>query len=568
MPRTLWNGSLSFGLVNVPVQPDRAPRATSTCTSASCTRRTARRSSSAASAPRRTRRSTGRRSARGYELDNGKQVVLTDEELASVQPRKTRTIDIESFVDLEEVDPIYFDHPWFLVPSGESEGTKRAYQLLVEVMESTERAALGRFVMRSKEYLVLVRPRDGLLSLTTLLFGDEVRPTDGDRARRAQAHQEEGRPGRGGDRVARRPTGTPSATPTATASASRAWSGRRRRARRSRRPTEPKQPKPAPDLMEALEADAGADRAEPGKLSGSLGRSTARRCSSSSMLRPVTISTIGPVRRLDLRRAPPARRRSSPRRGGRPRRTRRPPARWPARRPARTECRGATSSSTASGTATRTAKPSANVLQRSHSTGRPASTLSAITGASFGTTPTRGRSVEPARDPDQQRAVADRHDRQRRRLPQLLDDLLADRRVALELSRLRAVLEERQPARARAWRRAASLASSTSAPTWRSSAPSAPSSSSFAWLTCSGTYTTARRPTRCAAQAVAAPWLPVEAVTTSVAPAPGSAAATGSAPRHLNAPSSCGVLALQQQPPPGGQRGRGFLEGRRRHGRL
>jgi DNA end-binding protein Ku len=115
---------------------------------------------------------------RGYELDDGDQVVLTDEELASVQPRKTRTIDVEAFVDLDDVDPIYFAHPWFLVPAGDSEGTLRAYQLLVRAMESSGRAALGRFVMRTKEYLVLVRPRDGVLALTTLLFHDEVRPTD------------------------------------------------------------------------------------------------------------------------------------------------------------------------------------------------------------------------------------------------------------------------------------------------------------------------------------------------------------------------------------------------------
>jgi DNA end-binding protein Ku len=114
--------------------------------------------------------------AHRYDLD-GKQVVVTDEELASVQPRKTRTIDIEAFVDLAEVDPIYFDHPYLLVPAGDSEGTLRAYRLLVEVMSRTERVALGRFVMRTKEYLAAIRVRDGALSLTTMLFHDEVRPT-------------------------------------------------------------------------------------------------------------------------------------------------------------------------------------------------------------------------------------------------------------------------------------------------------------------------------------------------------------------------------------------------------
>jgi DNA end-binding protein Ku len=110
---------------------------------------------------------------------NGKQVVVSDEELASVQPRKTRTIDIEAFVDLEQIDPLYFDHPYFLVPAGDSEGTRRAYRLLVEVMAGHDRVALGRFVLRTKEYLVAVRVLDDALALTTMRFHDELRPTKG-----------------------------------------------------------------------------------------------------------------------------------------------------------------------------------------------------------------------------------------------------------------------------------------------------------------------------------------------------------------------------------------------------
>jgi DNA end-binding protein Ku len=177
VPRTLWSGSISFGLVNVPVGLVSAAR------DLDLHFRQLHRKDGA---PIEQRRYCSEENvevdweevARGFDL-NGKQVVVTDAELTLVQPRKTRTVDIEAFVDVEEVDPIYFDHPWFLVPWGESEGTKRAYRLLVKVMESTDRAALGRFVMRTKEYLVLVRPRDGLLSLTTLRFHDEVRPTKG-----------------------------------------------------------------------------------------------------------------------------------------------------------------------------------------------------------------------------------------------------------------------------------------------------------------------------------------------------------------------------------------------------
>src|SRR5829696_7659301 len=177
MPRSIWNGSLSFGLVNVPVQLASAAR------DLDLHFRQLHRKDSA---PIDQRRYCSQDDAevdweevgRGFERDGGKQVVLTDAELSSVQPEKTRTIEVEAFVDLDDVDPIYIDHAWFLVPSGESQGTRRAYRLLVEVMEDTGRAALGRFVMRTKEYLVLVRPRDGLLALTTLRFHDEVRPTD------------------------------------------------------------------------------------------------------------------------------------------------------------------------------------------------------------------------------------------------------------------------------------------------------------------------------------------------------------------------------------------------------
>ena len=177
MARTLWSGSLSFGLVNVPI------RLTSAARDLDLHFRQLHEKDGAAIEQRRycseeEKEVEWEEVGRGYELDDGEQIVLTDEELASVEPRKTRTISVEAFVDLDDVDPIYFDHPWFLTPKGESEGTLRAYQLLVDVMESTDRAALGRFVMRTKEYLVLVRPRDGLLALTTLRFHDEVRPTD------------------------------------------------------------------------------------------------------------------------------------------------------------------------------------------------------------------------------------------------------------------------------------------------------------------------------------------------------------------------------------------------------
>jgi DNA end-binding protein Ku len=176
MPRALWTGSLSFGLVNVPVQLMSAARDLDyhfhQLHEKDKVRIEQRRFCSEEEVE-----VSWEEVAHAYDLD-GKQVILTDEELASVEPRKTRTIDIEAFVDLADVDPIYFDHPYFLVPAGDSEGTLRAYRLLAEVMGRTDRAALGRFVMRTKEYLAAVRVRDGALTLTTMLFHDEVRPTE------------------------------------------------------------------------------------------------------------------------------------------------------------------------------------------------------------------------------------------------------------------------------------------------------------------------------------------------------------------------------------------------------
>ena len=176
MARSLWSGSLSFGLVNVPVQLVSAARDLDYRFHQLHEKDKVRLEQQRFCSKEDTE-VVWEEVAHGYDLD-GKQVIVTDEELASVQPRKTRTIDIEAFVDLAEVDPIYFDHPYYLIPAGESEGTLRAYRLLLEAMERAERVALGRLVMRTKEYLVAVRVREGALALTTMLFHDEVRSPD------------------------------------------------------------------------------------------------------------------------------------------------------------------------------------------------------------------------------------------------------------------------------------------------------------------------------------------------------------------------------------------------------
>ena len=177
MARALWNGSLSFGLVNVPVALYSAVRDLDLHFNQLHEKDGARIETRRFCADE-DREVPYEEIANGYDLD-GKQVVLTDDELAALAPKRTRTIEISSFVDLADVDPILFDHPYWLVPTGESQGPLRAYRLLVEVMSSTDRVALGRFVMRTREYLVAVRVRDGLLALTTMRFADEVRDTEG-----------------------------------------------------------------------------------------------------------------------------------------------------------------------------------------------------------------------------------------------------------------------------------------------------------------------------------------------------------------------------------------------------
>ena len=172
MPRPLWTGSLSFGLVNVPVALFSATRDRDVhfqlLHAPDCSPIETRRVCAAEEKP-----VPWPEIARGYELPDGEWVLLTDEDLQAAAPRQSRTIDIERFVEVAEIDPVYFDRSYLLVPA--DEGAARAYALLSETMRDSGKAALGRFVMRAKERLVAIRVRDGALTLTTMLFGDEVR---------------------------------------------------------------------------------------------------------------------------------------------------------------------------------------------------------------------------------------------------------------------------------------------------------------------------------------------------------------------------------------------------------
>lgn len=109
---------------------------------------------------------------RGYETEDGRMVLLSREEVESARPERSRTIDIEDFVALSDIDPVYFEKSYHLAPQ---QGTERPYALLLRAMERAGRIGIGRFVLRTKPHLVAIRPAGGLIGLETLFFADEVR---------------------------------------------------------------------------------------------------------------------------------------------------------------------------------------------------------------------------------------------------------------------------------------------------------------------------------------------------------------------------------------------------------
>jgi DNA end-binding protein Ku len=172
MAKAVWTGSLSFGLVNVPVGLYSATE------DRSIHFNQFRAGTSERIRNKRVGELTGDEVAysdivKGYDLGGGEYVILTPEELTSLAPGPSRTIEVTDFVELSEIDPIYFDKPYFLAPHGKN--GDRAYELLRKVMAETNKVAIATFVMRDKQYLVAVRPEKSALVLETLLFADEVR---------------------------------------------------------------------------------------------------------------------------------------------------------------------------------------------------------------------------------------------------------------------------------------------------------------------------------------------------------------------------------------------------------
>jgi DNA end-binding protein Ku len=170
MPRPIWSGSISFGLVNVPV------KLFSAVNYHDVRFHQLHKGDGARIRQKRVCSADGMEVpfdeiVKGYEIAPDQYVLIEPEELASLDPKSTQTIDIEEFVDLDQIDPIYYERPYYLVPDKRAE---KAYALLTEAMLQTNKVAIARFVMRTKQYLAALRPSGPVLVLSTMLYADEV----------------------------------------------------------------------------------------------------------------------------------------------------------------------------------------------------------------------------------------------------------------------------------------------------------------------------------------------------------------------------------------------------------
>jgi DNA end-binding protein Ku len=170
MARAIWSGSISFGLLNVPV------KLYSAVSRKNVSFRELRASDKSRIRHKRVAESDGEEVpyeeiVKGYEIAPEQFVVLTREELEELDPKKTRAIEIQDFVDLDEIDPIYFDHPYYLGPD---KGAEKPYALLVKAMSDERKVAVARFVLRNRENLAALRPMGKVLTMATMRFADEV----------------------------------------------------------------------------------------------------------------------------------------------------------------------------------------------------------------------------------------------------------------------------------------------------------------------------------------------------------------------------------------------------------
>jgi DNA end-binding protein Ku len=172
MARAIWSGSISFGLVNVPVKIFSAVSPKEVrfhmVHDADGARIKQKRICSADG-----KEVPYQHIAKGYEISPGKYVVITNEELEKFDPESTRTIDIEEFVELPEIDPIYYQSSYYLVPD---RGAAKAYSLLFHALKDSNKIGVAKVVLRTKQYLCAVRPFGKVLALSTMLYADEINP--------------------------------------------------------------------------------------------------------------------------------------------------------------------------------------------------------------------------------------------------------------------------------------------------------------------------------------------------------------------------------------------------------
>lgn len=174
MARAIWSGAISFGLVNVPVKLYSAT-SPKTVRFHQISAKTG-----ARIRQKRVDQSTGdevpfEEIVKGYELTPDRYVLIAPDELEALDPKVTKTIDIEEFVEIGDIDPIYYDHSYYLAPAT---GGAKAYRLLLEAMREAGKVAVGRIVIRSKQQLCALRPIGDTMALSTMLFGDEVLAPD------------------------------------------------------------------------------------------------------------------------------------------------------------------------------------------------------------------------------------------------------------------------------------------------------------------------------------------------------------------------------------------------------
>jgi DNA end-binding protein Ku len=171
MARAIWSGSVSFGLVNVPVKAYTAVR-DHEVRFHQLQKRTGARIRNKRVSEKSGKEVDTKDIELGYEVSRGRYVTVDPEEIEELRPRSTRTIEVADFVALDEIDPIYYERTYWLAPADDAAG--RPYQLLLAAMEDRQRVGIGTVVMRRKQYLAAVRPLDGALGMSTMRFADEV----------------------------------------------------------------------------------------------------------------------------------------------------------------------------------------------------------------------------------------------------------------------------------------------------------------------------------------------------------------------------------------------------------